>query len=178
MKLCSPGGSFRSSIDQGFLRDYSTVMLMKKLPKLPRVSFCLASKCDIGRSRLRGQVRVPKPECAVCDLAECEQIRINREAAGGNQAIGFARIESEFDNRTCNVPGHVLAADQIMRLVVINSIRFQHSTVAQAQPLVTVQLVVGADPVHARSEEIRIELTETARVIRSECQRDVVPRHA
>ncbi len=96
---------------------------MKKLPELPRVSF--GSRRSVHRPEpiARPGARTPRTTRLNTRAGSACQRRLARS--------GRTNSNSEFDNRTCNVPGRV--PDQIMRLAVINSIRFQHF--AQAQPL-------------------------------------------
>src|SRR4051812_11872329 len=102
--VCSRAGSFRSSINQGFLPGPGVDMLIKKKVQAAAVAF----RAGGARSR---QQRLAKPEARICDTAKGDQIAVDGAAGRSNEPFGFLGVELELSGRAGHVPGEVLAAD-------------------------------------------------------------------
>src|SRR5438309_1753076 len=81
-----------------------------------------------------GQMGLPKPKTAISDAIEFEQLAIDRKAGGGRQWFALAVHQLELDHGARDVPPSVLAADQVVTLVMIERVRLDQPSVGAAQP--------------------------------------------
>src|SRR3954452_15307680 len=95
--VCSRAGSFRSSINQGFLPRPGADMLIKKKVEAAAVAF----RAGDARSR---QQRLAKPEARICHAAKGEQIAVDGAAGRSNEPLGFLGVEFELGGGAGHVP--------------------------------------------------------------------------
>ena len=95
---------------------------------------------------------------------------INIEARGGDQLFRFRVIEIELDDRTRDVPGGVLAADQVMALMMVERVGLDQPSVTPAQPFVAIELIIGANPNDAPFEVSRIPPAKRTCRVAAECE--------
>ena len=93
--------------------------------------------------------------------------------------IHLALREAEFDCRPRYVPCDILAADEVMRLAMVDRVSLQQAAVRKDQPFVCVDPVVGLDAPHAafKAGEQRDKALQCLGRILPQCERYVARGH-
>ena len=78
------------------------------------------------------QTGLAKPEPAISEPVEFQQWPIDGEPGRGDQPLALGRGEVELDDRPRDVPGGILATDQIMALVMIERVGLHQPPVVPA----------------------------------------------
>ena len=94
--------------------------MKKKAERLPVSAFVGAA-----------ERRLAEPESGVGHAVECQQLRIGSAARGGEQLSLLTFTELELGDRARDVPCDILAADEIVSLVVIDRIRLEQTAVRE-----------------------------------------------
>ena len=82
-----------------------------------------------------------------------EAVERDEAGIGGERGGERGGIEAEFDRRARDVPGDVLAADQVVALAMIERVGFEEAAIRGAEPFPGVEAVVGGD--QAGGERVR-----------------------
>ena len=132
---------------------------------------------------LRGERRLAEAEGKISDAVKCEQLAIDvtaRCALGcTRQRACFALGQLELDDRAGNIPRHVLAANQIVRRMMVERVCLEQPAVRQAQPFVAVETIVDTYAHHALRQGVyaRRPMSERSDGCISERKADVAPAH-
>src|SRR3954452_18638838 len=97
-------------------------MLMKKIVQLRRVTIRRTIPTRCVAAELPGESLLSDPEGEVGDTVESEQFRIDAALHCPDQPLRLTRVERELDDRAGDVPGDVLASDQIVPPVMIERV--------------------------------------------------------
>src|SRR4051812_48834889 len=84
-------------------------------------------------------------ETRVGDQEEIDQVAISGGAALVDQLGGLGLVQVELDDGADDIPRGILAADQVVRLVVVERVRLQEAPVGKPEPLVAIQAVVRSN---------------------------------
>jgi hypothetical protein len=110
------------------------------------------------RHDLRRQPAVAQLQRRVARRQERQELRVHR-APGRRldhaaQPVALRRREAHLDRDPDDVPGDILAADEVVPDVVIKSVGLEQAPVGRQQPLPGVRPVVRLDPAHPALEPV------------------------
>src|SRR4028119_1329264 len=100
-----------------------------------------------GRNHRLAHAVKPELEGSINNTIECGQLRIDTKHIFERPQI-FWR-QAQLDCRSGYVPGKVLAANDVMSLMMVECISLEEPSRRQAQPLVRVEAAVDPDWSHA-----------------------------
>src|SRR5690348_6505417 len=137
-RVCSRAGSFRRVTNRGFEpsrgpRTFKTMLKPKRIAIRPKREPLLFR--TIG-NRCCAEPRLPEAEGRVSEPVEIEQHAIDGPAGQfahrAHEPLRSLLIKIKFDDRSGAVPRHVLAPDQIVRLVMVDRIALDQRAGARA----------------------------------------------